>query len=343
MQKELLKYLAPRDKNKDNNKEYKYITKKIFQTYETNKISSGMYDAVHTWIDNNPDWEYHFFDKDDRRNFIKDNFPKKTLEAYDTLIPGAYKADLWRYCVLYIHGGVYVDSKSELLVSLNDVLSDNLQFLSVRDIDWPNNEFKGYICQAFICARPKHPFLKQVIDMLVANSEKGSYGHDVYSPTGPGLLAKAINIVLKRPCSAKHVAGLNKISGYEYELWLNTDKGFYCTQTIDGRVVFNYSYNGYYATRNINLNKDYTSCWFLGTVYAHGKVSRPTESSYTHDNISKFYAELVKKMYVSSERFKARKQFFVAIKKRHFRFRLIRYLIKYEFVYPLSKLLRLTK
>ena len=52
--------LPPRDKNPSNNKEYKYIPKKKFQTYETNKVSSGMYDAVHTWIDKNPDWEYLF-------------------------------------------------------------------------------------------------------------------------------------------------------------------------------------------------------------------------------------------------------------------------------------------
>ena len=51
MQKELPKYLAPRDKNPANNKEYKYIPKKIFQTWETNHVSLGMYDAVHTWID----------------------------------------------------------------------------------------------------------------------------------------------------------------------------------------------------------------------------------------------------------------------------------------------------
>ena len=52
--------LYPRDKNPSNNKEYKYIPKKIFQTWVTNQVSPGMYDAVHTWIDKNPDWEYLF-------------------------------------------------------------------------------------------------------------------------------------------------------------------------------------------------------------------------------------------------------------------------------------------
>jgi mannosyltransferase OCH1-like enzyme len=145
--KELPEYLPPRDKKPSSKKSYKYIPKKIFQTYKTNQVSSGMYDAVNTWIDKNPDWEYHFFDKDDRRNFIKENFPKKVLDAYDTLLPGAYKADLWRYCVLYIHGGVYVDIKAQLLVSLNDVISEDIQFLSIKDklCDSPSSLLSTYI------------------------------------------------------------------------------------------------------------------------------------------------------------------------------------------------------
>ena len=69
--KEIPNYLPARDKNPSNKKEYKYIPKKIFQTWGTNQVSPGMYDAVYTWIDKNPDWEYHFFDNDDCRNFIK--------------------------------------------------------------------------------------------------------------------------------------------------------------------------------------------------------------------------------------------------------------------------------
>ena len=29
------------------------------------------------------------------------------------MVPGAYKADLWRYCILYIYGGIYIDIKLE--------------------------------------------------------------------------------------------------------------------------------------------------------------------------------------------------------------------------------------
>ena len=40
------------------------------------------------------------------------------LNAYDSLIPGAYKADLFRYLVLYREGGVYLDCKSSTIIFL---------------------------------------------------------------------------------------------------------------------------------------------------------------------------------------------------------------------------------
>ena len=96
-------YIAPR---KSINHTYQHIPKKVFQTWETHEVTQGMYDAAHTWIDKNLDWEYYFFDHLARRNFIKKHFSKEVVNAYDQLIPGCYtKLTLWRYCVLYIHGG----------------------------------------------------------------------------------------------------------------------------------------------------------------------------------------------------------------------------------------------
>ena len=45
------------------------------------------------------------------REFIGREYPPDVLMAYDRLIPTAFKADLWRYCVLYKYGGVYLDAK----------------------------------------------------------------------------------------------------------------------------------------------------------------------------------------------------------------------------------------
>jgi mannosyltransferase OCH1-like enzyme len=93
-----------------------------------------MNDCVNSIKTKNPDFIHHLFDDDDCRNFIKDNFPEDVLYAYDTLIPGAYKADLWCYCILYKKGGIYLDIKfncvndfdfKELLYNEHFVLDKN--------------------------------------------------------------------------------------------------------------------------------------------------------------------------------------------------------------------------
>ena len=348
MQKELPKYLSPRDKNPENNKEYKYIPKKIFQTYKNNKVSPGMYDAVHTWIDKNPDWEYHFYDDNDCRYFIKDNFPKKVLAAYDTLIPGAYKADLWRYCVLYIYGGVYVDIKAELLVSLNDVISDEVKFLSFKDAIHFRSKNDTNIYQAFICAEPNQLFLYNLLGLIVDNSSKGFYGHNQLSITGPGLLGKAINSSLIRDENSPHVPGKHCIEGIKYELWPIPDFKNNIACTFHGEPFFQCEYTDYrkelYSNLSNDLSKNYQLCWFFGKVYTHGKVIRPKNSEYDSREIfSKVRAGYIQKLYKNGNNSLARKQFCIALLKRHFRFRLFRYLIKYELIYPLSRILRLKK
>jgi mannosyltransferase OCH1-like enzyme len=84
------------------------IPKYIFQTWQENKLTKGMQNAVDSLTRENPSWTYSLFSDLERRKFIDEYFRKDILDAYDNLIPGAYRADLWRYCVLYVLGGVYI-------------------------------------------------------------------------------------------------------------------------------------------------------------------------------------------------------------------------------------------
>ena len=96
------------------------IPRYIFQTMETSLIPLEIYtNCQQQWILSNPNYSYFFFDSLDRKNFIKDNFPSYVFKMYNKLIPGAYKADLWRYCVLYKYGGCYIDVMISPLKSLS--------------------------------------------------------------------------------------------------------------------------------------------------------------------------------------------------------------------------------
>ena len=83
----------------------------LFQTWHTLDLPINMRNAVDTLKMQNPEFTHYLYDDNMSREFIKNNFNDDVLYAYDKLKPGAYKADLWRYCVLYIYGGIYLDIK----------------------------------------------------------------------------------------------------------------------------------------------------------------------------------------------------------------------------------------
>ena len=59
----------------------------------------------------NPNFYHYLYNDEKCREFIKDFYSEDVLKAYDAIIPAAIKIDLWRYCVLYKYGGIYLDVK----------------------------------------------------------------------------------------------------------------------------------------------------------------------------------------------------------------------------------------
>ena len=132
----------------------------------------------------NPEFKFHLFDDKLCRDFLQTYFPY-AVEAFDKLIPGAYKADLWRLCVLYQFGGIYMDSKIECLGNFKLIsLVDKEHFV----VDRPRRSL--HIYNAFMVCKPKKPFLLKCIKQLIKNVENNYYGKSPLSPTGPEMLGK---------------------------------------------------------------------------------------------------------------------------------------------------------
>ena len=154
----------------------------IYQTWHTKQLPPLMRESINKIIYSNPRFKYHLFDDNDCRNFIKDNFDNEVLNAFDSLIPGAYKADLWRYCILYKNGGVYLDIKYEPCNGFN--------FLSLMNKEhWVLDMDKKGIYNALMICKPNNPILYEAINKIVDNVKNKFYGENALYPTGPLMLA----------------------------------------------------------------------------------------------------------------------------------------------------------
>jgi len=170
-------------------------------------------------------WEYRFYDDDSIESFLQIHFPAEILQAYHALIPGAFKADLFRYCALLIMGGVYADMDVLLEANLDFVVGDDIGFMTPVDEPGMSVDHRMCLWNGLIAVAPGHPFIAKVIetvvnnirnkytgvdvdDLLCPNPELSvSHSFDTLFTTGPCVLGMAINSVLGRSTMESFVSG----------------------------------------------------------------------------------------------------------------------------------------
>jgi Glycosyltransferase sugar-binding region containing DXD motif len=155
----------------------------IFQTWHTKTLPPYMQKCVNSIKECNPEFRHFLYDDEDCRQFISQNYDQDVLTAYDTLIPGAYKADLWRYCVLYKYGGIYLDIKYQCVNGFKLIgLTDREYFVRDRD-----QNIHG-IYNAFMICKAGNPIMWKCIRQIVDNVENRYYGKTPLDVTGPNMM-----------------------------------------------------------------------------------------------------------------------------------------------------------
>ena len=157
------------------------IPKKIWQTWTTHDMPVKMTECVNKLKLAHPDFEYKLFNEDECYLFIKEHFPIEVSYAFKSLIPKAYKADLWRLCILYIYGGIYLDIKLQFV---------NCDLNHFIDKEYFVCDGKSSIYNSFLICKKNNIVLLKSILQIVYNVSIEYYGTTPYSITGPLLIGK---------------------------------------------------------------------------------------------------------------------------------------------------------
>jgi hypothetical protein len=169
----------------------------IFQTWHTKNLPIGMKQSTEYIKRMNPRFKYQLFDDNDCHDFIRDNFDVSVLNAFNKLIPGAYKADLWRYCVLYKLGGIYLDIKY--------IPANGFRFINLTESEhWVLDVDDNGIYNALLVCKAGNSILLSAINKIVEHTQSNFYGSNCLEPTGPKLLAKFFNSNEKKKMDMKH-------------------------------------------------------------------------------------------------------------------------------------------
>lgn len=166
------------------------IPKIIFQTWKTRHLPPEVEALRQKIATMNPGYTMMLYDDTDIDIFIKTHFDNRVYSNFRKLNVGAAKADFWRYCALYVCGGVYLDMDSEITRPLDELIEAGDHCIITR-------ESNPYIFNNWMMVFEKgHPIMKATIDRCCYNIEN-QVSNDICYLTGPsGPYTDAIHDVM---------------------------------------------------------------------------------------------------------------------------------------------------
>ena len=189
-------HLTCKDKNKINNSIWKKCLKKYRMLY--------------------PDYHIIIHDNQDIYQIIDEYYPEY-LEKIKKINIGAVLADIFRYLILYLEGGIYSDFDCEPIKRIDDLLEKNISTILCYEFhsdfipDIKNNKLlhKDHLatkiygfqfCQYFMISEPKqNVFLKMFLsitsrldELIQLNVDDTLYIKNVINITGPSGFTKIV-------------------------------------------------------------------------------------------------------------------------------------------------------
>lgn len=137
------------------------IPKLIHQVWLGGPLPDRFAPFIGSWHRLQPEWDYRLWQEEDLPELQNQDLYDRAPELAPGFV-GQLRADIVRYELLYLHGGVYVDTDMEALRPIDELLDGVECFLGWEvENTWANN--------AIIGAEPLHDFLFQLIENLPAN------------------------------------------------------------------------------------------------------------------------------------------------------------------------------
>jgi mannosyltransferase OCH1-like enzyme len=195
------------------------IPKILHRTYIDEKEALKFKKALDKSLETNNYLQHIFYSNEDVENFIKTNYSERVFKAYMKINPqyGPARADFFRYLVVYLKGGLYLDVKSFLLENIEVLFEEDKLLISkgrsfslcpnnfgiipslLNRYNWSDfskNKYGEYNNWHFL-SPPGNKILKETIRQIVLNTENGNkynYGeYSVLALTGPILFTRVVD------------------------------------------------------------------------------------------------------------------------------------------------------
>lgn len=136
----------------------------------------------------NPGLEFRLYDNRDMEEYIRRHFPARVSRCYHAISPDymAARADLFRYCVMYHEGGIYLDIKSVIYKDIFGFIrpGDAAIMDRVRHLEGYRREVGlGTWEQWLLIFAPHHDYMRRAISRICDSIDESC--RDARTFTGP--------------------------------------------------------------------------------------------------------------------------------------------------------------
>ncbi|KAK5089685.1 hypothetical protein LTR70_001526 [Exophiala xenobiotica] len=188
------------------NHEPEKFPRRIWQSWKVNPYAFDDRDhmVAQTWPQKNPSFRYEVLTDYNDLYYVESHFGPAGLNrpdivhTYRSLTAKIIKADLLRYLIMYVEGGVYADIDVEALRPVERFIPSRFEEKDIDmvigiEIDQP--EFKDHailgpksmsFCQWTFMSKPRIPVMMQLVDHIIA------WINDVAKQQGPSAFTRAI-------------------------------------------------------------------------------------------------------------------------------------------------------
>jgi len=170
------------------------IPKTVWMTHEDKyeNLPSYIHDTFQTWKDLNPDYNFIYFDSEQRKNFVLNEYGKEWLQRYNKSTSGVMQADIWRYLIVYKYGGIYTDIDYQCNKPISFWCKSGMDM--IISVDEKPDEL---ICSHF-AATERHPLLKSIIETVYNNLDEIDFSIRLipYTLTGPTAFTNGVKTFL---------------------------------------------------------------------------------------------------------------------------------------------------
>lgn len=135
----------------------------------------------------NPSFIRNHLSDEEAAQFILENCGEEAYQAYRCFAPPAYRADMFRFCALHSHGGIYLDEDIFPFVPLEELYSPCSTATVGHDFPWMDKKGKQ---MKILASTPGAPIFQCALHNIIESVRARAYPETELELTGPQMLQK---------------------------------------------------------------------------------------------------------------------------------------------------------